>query len=99
MFLFSVNFEQFSNNKDNLLSSIKKNIRLESVSSRRFEEEWSKSGIDILSKMPKISNILGVSNAALNQVKMYKMKLKLANQEIDELKAALKLVEKSCLSI
>jgi len=49
--------------------------------------------------MPKISNILGVSNAALNQVKMYKMKLKLANQEIDELKAALKLVEKSCLSI
>ena len=65
------------------------------MSSKRLEEECNKSGFDLLSKIPKISNLLGVSNAAMNQAKLYKMKLKLANQEIDELKAALRIVEQT----
>lgn len=53
---------------------------------RRLDDEYNRSGIDLLARIPKISNLLGISTSGMNQLNMYKMKLKLANQEIDELK-------------
>jgi hypothetical protein len=56
------------------------------ASMRRLDDEYNRSGIDLLARIPKISNLLGISTSGMNQLNMYKMKLKLANQEIDELK-------------
>ena len=50
-------------------------------------------------KIPKLSNLLQLRNANMNQLNMYKMKLKLANQEIQELKSTIKVVEKNYLTI
>lgn len=82
-----------------MLNTIKHNLGLDIISGRRPDEDLNRSGISLLSKIPKISNLLNLSNTNANQVNTFKLKLKLANQEIDELKSTLKLVEKSYLTL
>jgi hypothetical protein len=82
-----------------MLNTIKHNLGLDTISGRLADEDCNRSGFSLLSKIPKITNLLNLSNTNANQVNTFKLKLKLANQEIDELKSTLKLVEKSYFTL
>ena len=69
-----------------MLNTIKHNLRLSSIESRGLDEDLDPSWINLLSKFPKMQNLLNLVNSSANKTNMYKMKLKLANMEISDLK-------------
>lgn len=85
--------------KEAMLSTIRQNMRLNSIDNKNRgslnDEDFSQSCLNLLAKYPKMSNLMNLVNNSVSKVDMYRMKLKLANIEIADLKKANKLIQNS----